>query len=369
MMNSQERGGSTVSVNIELVQSTQAWNALRDQWDNLLADSVSPSIFLSFDYLSTAYKFFHSVDSEPFILIVKNADGTLIGIMPFRRSTRRYWGFSQAVLEYLVTWEIDKPYVIVRDGWDETVWAGLFEFLDENPGEWDLLELTEMSDALAGARVVEQLFRSQKYRYHLSKGPDGPCVDLTQSWEQFLEKHKKYRTALNRLAQLEPDYRVRAYNCPDNIEKGLAHYLALERLSWKHGRVGVVKNNQHTEFYRSIVPALADKGRCSIHVLLSGEGREIAGIISYSFEKTLYVHHTVYDPEFSSYSPGKLLMGLVLKEHMGNQGLVTADLLCGFADYYKPWAARIIATSNVKVLRLSPVSRLQLAGQWIKGII
>jgi hypothetical protein len=196
----------------------------------------------------------------------------------------------------------------VRDGWDETVWAGLFDFLNGNPGELNLLESTELSDALAGATVVVQLLRSQKYRCRLPKGPDGPCVDLSRSRE--------------------------------------------------HARVGAVKNNQHTEFYRSAVPALADKGRCSIHVLLSGEGREIAAIICYSFEQTLYVHHTVYDPEFSSYSPGKLLTGLV-----------TADLLCGFADYYKPWAARIIATINVEVLRLSPVSRLQLPEQWIKGKI
>jgi hypothetical protein len=193
------------------------------------------------------------VNSEPYILTVKNTDGTLIGIMPFCRSTRRYCGFSQAVLEYLVTWEIDKPYVIVRGRWDETLWTGLYDFLEGNPGECDLLELTEIADALAGATVVEQLFRSQNYRCHLPKGPDGPCVDLTQSWKRFLEKYKQYRAALNRLAQLGPHYRVRAYNCPDT-----------------------------------------------------------------------------------------------------------------FADYYKHWAARIIATSNVEVLRLSPVSRLQLAGQWVR---
>jgi hypothetical protein len=253
VLNYQERGGSTVSVNIELVQPTEAWNALRDQWDTLLADSVSSSIFLSFDYLSTVYKFFHAVNFEPYILTVKNTDGTLIGIMPFRRSTRRYWGVSQAVLEYLVTWEINKPYVIVRGRWDETLWTGLYDFLEGNPGEWDLLELTEIADALAGATVVEQLFRSQNYRCHLPTGPDGPCVDLTQSWEWFLEKHKKYRAALNRLVLLGSHYRVHAYNCPDTS-----------------------------------------------------------------------------------------------------------------ANYYKPWAARIIATSNVEVLRLSPVSRLRLAGQWVR---
>jgi len=355
-----------IRMNVKLVQSRQGWDDLREQWDMLLAESVFPSIFLSFDYLAKAYAVFHAGNSEPFILTLKNDEGVLLGIAPFRRSFRRQGGVSQAVLEYLVTWEIDKPYVIARNGWEIAIWQAIFSFLDANPAEWDILELVEMPDFLQGTSAVQQLFQAPGYRCRVSAGPDGPCIDLTQTWDQFLGDHKKYRMALNRLNRLCPDWEVDTYNKRSAIGEGLERYIALERLSWKHGKVGLERNSLHLEFYREVIPALAQKGCAAIYILVNGEGRQMAGIICFSFEQTLYAFHTAYDPVFSQYSPGKLLMGLVLKEYMGNKTLKSADLLCGFADYYKPWAVRIITTTNLQVFRMSPRMRVVLAGQWLK---
>ena len=61
-----------IRMNVKLVQSRQGWDDLREQWDMLLAESVFPSIFLSFDYLAKAYGVFHAGNSEPFILTLKN---------------------------------------------------------------------------------------------------------------------------------------------------------------------------------------------------------------------------------------------------------------------------------------------------------
>ncbi|MCZ6504077.1 MAG: hypothetical protein O6945_16385 [Gammaproteobacteria bacterium] len=195
-------------MNTELVQSEQGWQALRDEWDTLLAESVFPSVFLSFDYLVRAFAVFHAGHSEPFILTVRDSGGVLIGIVPFRRTMSPHWGGSHAVLEYLVTWETDKPYVIAgREGVD-TVWGAIFSFLDANPIEWDLLQLIEMPDCLSGAASIKKLFGVPGYQYRTTVGPDGPIVDLTQSWEEFLGQHKKYRKALNRLNQLNSDYKV-----------------------------------------------------------------------------------------------------------------------------------------------------------------
>jgi CelD/BcsL family acetyltransferase involved in cellulose biosynthesis len=353
-------------MNVELVQSGRAWSHLREQWDILLEKSVFPSIFLSFDYLHSAYTAFHAGHSEPFILTLKNDEGLLLGIAPFRRSVRRQGVTDLAVLEYLVTWEVDKPYIIAVNGWEDAVWQAVFSFLYANSAEWDLLELIEMPDSLRGASAVEQLFQSPDYRCLASAGPEGPCIDLTQTWEQFLKHHKKYRMALNRLNRLCPGYQVVTFDNQSNIEEGLERHIALERFSWKHGKVGLERNSLHIEFYQEIIPILAQKGRASIHILLSGEGRPMAGIICCSFEQTLYALQTVYDPDFSQFSPGKLLLGLVLKDYMGQATFKSADLLCGFADYYRPWASRIITTTNFQIFRLSPRIRLLLAGQWFK---
>ena len=355
-------------MNVELLQSEEAWHGLRDQWDTLLQESVFPTVFISFDYLAKAFELFHSESAEPFILVVRDPEGLLIGIAPFRRSTHRRWGINQAVLEYLVTWEVDKPYILAKDGWEEKIWGAVFTYLDDNPGKWDQLELVEMPDHLVGAAKVKQLFHAPAYRCTTEEGPSGPYIDLTQTWEQFLEAHRKYRKAYKQLKNFRPGHEVVTYNDSATIAEGIAHYTAIERLSWKIGKTGLQRSPRHFEFYQHIASVLAAKKRASIHVLMNSESRPMAAILCWISADTLFVHHTTYDPELADYSPGKVLMGLVLKEYRGARIVKTADLMCGFAQYYEPWAERLVTTTHVSIYRLSPGMCFLLAGRWLKGL-
>ena len=51
-------GAGDTPLTTELLKSEQDWQALRHEWDGLLAGSVSPSVFMSFDYLHTAFRIF-----------------------------------------------------------------------------------------------------------------------------------------------------------------------------------------------------------------------------------------------------------------------------------------------------------------------
>lgn len=356
-------------MNVTLLQSEDEWHALRDQWDTLHEESVFPSIFTSFDYLSKAFELFHSGSAEPFILTIRNIDGVLIGIAPFRRSTHRRWGIKQAVLEYLVTWEVDKPYILAKDGWENEVWDAIFAYLDKNPAQWDQLELVEMPDHLVGAARVKQLFHAPAYQCRTAAGPDGPYIDLAQSWEQFLQAHRNYRKAYRQLKNLGAGYEVVTYNDSATIAEGFTHYTAIERLSWKSGKTGLQRSQRHFEFYQHLAFVLAAKKRAAIHVLMNGEGCPVAAILCWMSRDTLFAHHTTYDPALSAYSPGKVLMGLVLKEYRGDKILKKADLMCGFAQYYEPWAERLVTTTHASIYRLSPSMCCLLAGRWLKGLL
>ena len=355
-------------MNVELLQSVDEWHAMRDQWDTLHKESVFPSVFTCFDYLAKAFELFHAETAEPFILVIRDLEGLLIGIAPFRRSIHRRWGINQAVLEYLVTWEMDKPYILARAGCEDKVWGAIFAYLDENPAKWDQLELVEMPDHLVGAARVKQLFHAPAYHCRTAAGPSGPYIDLTQPWEQFLKGHKKFRSAHKQLQKLRPSYEVVTYNDSATVLEGVAHYAAIERLSWKNGKTGLQRSPQHFEFYQHVASVLAAKSRASVHVLMNSEGRSVAAILCWMSADTLFVHHTTYDPELSGYSPGKVLMGLVLKEYRGDRTLKTADLMCGFAQYYQPWADRLVTTTQVSIYRLSPRMCFLLAGRWFKGL-
>ena len=92
----------------------------------------------------------------------------------------------------------------------------------------------------------------------------------------------------------------------------------------------------------------------------------MAGIISWEFMNTVYIHHVVYNEKFAPLSPGTMFMGLVIKEYMHAGTFKSADLMCGFTHYYKPWAYKIVSTSGIQVYRLSAKIGLFLALRWLK---
>lgn len=352
-------------MSIELIESETGWAALCGEWDELVANSTFPSVFLTFDYLFTAFRTFHAAHSQLFLIVLRSCDNELIGIAPFRRSKRQYRGFTLVVVEYVATWEIDKPYIIARNGLEDHCWGEIFKVLDSNSAKWDVLELIELPDCLGGVKKLPILFRAPYYRCVVTQGPDCPYIDLTMSWDEFLSRHRAFKKTLKRLSKLPSGYHIFTYDAPDTIACGIDRYMKLEELSWKNGIQGLRKNRWHLEFYRAVLHALALKRRVAIRVLTTGDDL-IAAIICCELKDTVYIHQTVYNQNYAQLSPGTMFMGLVIREYMKAGTFKTADLLCGFAHYYKPWACRIVGTSGVQVYRLSAKMCLFLGLRWLK---
>lgn len=341
-----------------LLGSFEDWVSLRDEWNELVADSVSPSIFLTFEYLSIAWRTFHSQTSELFLITIRNTEGGLVGIAPFRSSIRKHGGFSLKVIEYVTTWETDKLYIIAKQGLEDSCWEEIFSFFQSNPKKWDLIQLVELPNHLAGINKIRRLFCSPSYRCNVAEGPSGPCIDLTVTWDEFCRRHKKFRTKLNRLKKLPDGYEIITYDDPKTIAVGIDRYIEIESLSWKKGQHGLRKNDAHLAFYKEMIPALAQKGRVVIRILVTGD-KLVAGDISYTFNDTVYFQHTAYNEEFANYSPGAMLTGLAIKEYL-DKAYKLGDCLCGFAAHINPWSSSTIETSNVEIVRLSFRMRLFL---------
>ena len=206
---------------VQLINTTEAWLGLRDDWDELVAGNSFPSVFMTFDYLWTAFGTFHQHDSELFLVAIHDARGELIGIAPFRRTRHRQQGFTLRVLEYVTTWEVDKPYPIFKVGCEEHCWNEIHGFLERHRSEWDALELMEVPVDLPATATLRQLFCAPAYQVVTQPGPAGPIIDLTQTWAQFLSAHPKYARALRRLGGVGSGYRLRVYDSADTIEAGI----------------------------------------------------------------------------------------------------------------------------------------------------
>jgi CelD/BcsL family acetyltransferase involved in cellulose biosynthesis len=346
---------------IDLIADEDALLKLESEWESLLTDSAHPSIFMSFDYQYAGWKAFHRGDSEPFVLVARDPAGAVIGIVPFRRSRDDGW-VRWRRLDYLGSFEIDRPAPLIRLGYEVEFWLALQEFLAAAGGAWDLLRLPEMPRELLGpARAA---FASKGQSFTTSPGSSGIGIDLRASWAEFIAGHRKLRKHVRSVERKVPDLDVRLYGDPLRVLEGFELYTQVESRSWKVGKVGVAKDARHAAFYRDLVQRLAERKRVAIRILTAG-GRPVAGEITYTLGRRVFFHHGTYDQADADWSPGIFLTCRLFNDYMG-AGFDTGDFLCGFAEYMRPWCTLEWHTENVTITRDSMLMRMSQLVQKVK---
>lgn len=339
---------------VESINSWEGWMALETQWNELVVSSSFPSIYSSFDFLTLAWKHYHSNKSCPLILLIKDQKtDALIGIAPFRIQSFTWFGISLQACEYLVTNDVDKPYIIPLAGHDDRCWLAVGQFMSENSSVWDIFELMEIRDGLATTKVLQSCFKLPKFHHKSEEDGTGPLIDLTQSWDEFYQGHKKFRKKLRTLEKKLPDgFSFEYINDEARVEASLERYIELEGRSWKRGKIGVSKDEKHLAFYRDLIPTLAGKNQIHFGFLSSGQAT-ISGEMAYSFNDQVYFCHGTFDQDFSEFSPGKVSTGLLIGELTGKQ-FIQGDFLCGFAGYMSPWSSSHLETNSLFVYRITP---------------
>lgn len=354
-----------VSLDIEVVRSLSGLGPLAKKWDALAIRSVHPSIFLSFDYMITAWKDFHQQDSDPFVLLIKDKDGSLVGIAPFRIARSNYAHLPIRRIDYLVTWEIDKPYIIVEPGYERDCWRAIIDYLRNEFRNWDILAIKELSDHLEGSDFLATELDRVGLHFTKTKGPEGPVINLDQAWDDFRVKHRSIKKGLSRLRKLPEPFRIATYDRPENILDGLAKFVAIERMSWKAHKVGIAKDAVHLKFYRDVAVKLAAKGHMAIQVMSSG-GNLLAGEVTYSFGPVVFFSHSAYNQEYARLSVGRVLSAFVIKDYFVRPESL-GDFMCGYAGYCVPWSDGLRTTWDITVYNNHLSSRMALGMHKLAG--
>ena len=346
---------------IDLITREDALVKLESEWESLLTDAAHPSIFMSFDYQYAGWKAFHRDDSEPFVVAVRDAAGAVIGIAPFRRSRDDGW-VRWRRLDYLGSFEIDRPAPLIRLGYEVEFWRAVQGFLADAGGSWDVVRLPEMPRGLVGH--AREAFASSRQSFTTSPGSSAIGIDLRPSWSDFIAGHRNLRKYVRSVERKVPDLDVRLYDDPFRVLEGFELYTQVESRSWKAGKVGVAKDARHVAFYRDLVQRLAERKRVAVRILTAG-GQPVAGDITYTLGRRVFFHHATYDQARADWSPGNFLTCRLFNDYMG-AGFDTGDFLCGFAEYMRPWCGLEWHTENVTITRDSMLMRMSRVVQKVK---
>ena len=332
-------------------ESVSAVKRLEAPWRGLHADCTYPSLYNDFDFFISSTIAFSEPNISLYVLAASDGPD-VVAIFPFQLSLLRRNGTTLRLLEYAAQWEIDKPYPLIRTGYEDLAWAALALFLRKHRKRWDRFDLMEVRDALPATTLLPRLLRKPVYWIRVRADRQTPLVSLNRPWEDRWRAHQKMRKKVARIQNTFGErMRFQVFQDADAWESCLATYMDLEARGWKAGRVGIGKNLQTVAFYREFFPRIAASGALRFGFLFVDD-EVIAAEVAYINQRTVYFAHGTYDERYAKYSPGMVSRSLFLRYFHGSQ-YDEGDYLAGYTGYLLPWADRIVPSYKVTVFRIS----------------
>jgi hypothetical protein len=302
---------------------------LQEPWNELLSRSHAPKIFFSWEWFHLWLKhFWHGEDFHS--LLAKDGLGGLVGIVPLIVNQNPD-GVAAQFIGDPNTW--DYRDMIIDQTLIEPVLVFLLSYLKEKVKGDGNIELSGLSEHSLTKRCIVKPAENLGFQVQLLPEDTCPILSLPATWEAYLrllkkkDKHELERKTrkINREAQVAL-YKVKD---TDKIRKEMEDFFTLHRAS-RQEKAGFM-DDEMVSYFLSIADLFIQQGRLNLS-FLTANGKKIAVILGFEYLDTLYVYNSGYEPHYSSWSPGIVLMGMILQDCI-QRGIKIVDFLRGNEPY------------------------------------
>lgn len=369
-MNPSATISSPDGLSTEVYAHESVFETLGEEWRAACSGMQRPSIFITPEYLETAWKHLREADDQPWVMAVRDA-GQLVGLLPLVRSKRKAHGLTGYELRHMGMWEGDRPGLLTTVAPDR-VWPALFEALRRLRGQWQWLDLRELDEDAWPLRHAGQL--GPMMRTSIENDTQAAFLTLDGGWDDYLaarstRTRKGFLKIQRQLAQDHPGSDVQVIEEPSALVQAFDRYVEIERRSWKvSAGVGLWSDARQLNFYRELLPLLARDGRAAVW-LLRIDGTDAAGLVRFSQGEIVYERLCTYDPDFGQYSPGVLLLREATRRAFGSNYRESDSL--GMAQPLEQrralasWYDGMRQTHRLSVTNLATPMALWLAGHYV----
>jgi len=326
------------SLQVDIVTSGECFSTLQTEWNDLLDRSTSSSVFLRWEWLYSWWEHF-SVDHRLFLVLVRNGQGLLLGIGPFcvvnnapglPRKALTFLGRTPASSEYLD--------IIVDKEYEDEVGTVLCEALLKGKPDWSVLHLESLlPNALIGCRL-KATQPAEGYSFDQSFLYESPYLTLPTDEGQLLEQIRPtLRTTIRRKSKkLDKQHGQIDFASTEQVPERMTGLFALHQKCWtQRGQSGNFRNLPVQEFHHSVAQRFCRSGLLRL-ATLTVAGVPAAHLYGFRFKERFYYYQSGYDPDFTTLSPGTLLMWGCLRQAIAD-GVETFDFLRGSEKYKALW--------------------------------
>ncbi len=332
---------------VGLVTEDEALSALESEWDDLLAASPAPSVFLAWSWVTSWRETMGRRDRLLVATARHPGDGRLIGVAPFVITRRRLRGLLPYRALAFIGQGVAAPdhldLMVHRDhlvGVAPALWERV-----RRAGGWDTADLNGVRPGSLVADLAAATATTVR-------AIPCPVLDLPATWEEYESGlGRNLRQNLRRYARkLERDsglaVGIRAVTAPADTHEAIGTLVDLhQRVRSMRGEDGAFADPAMVRFHRLLAGRLATEDRLRFYQLEVG-GKPIAAIYCIRYGDVVSFYQTGYDPAFARYGPGRHVMAGAIRASI-EEGARTFDFLRGDEPYKAAWGA--VAVHDLKI--------------------
>ncbi len=330
-------------INIASVQEIE--NA-RNRWDYLVQSMALPSVFLTWDWITTWRTHFGNNYKVLILFIYDEKD--LVAILPLAQRTMKYDNsfFNLNILTICGGLELYPDHLDIihsKDSDIQLIIERLFIFLAQRLTAWDLIYFPYLAEK--GALSSYLLSHEMKGCRRSITNTIAPFIVNEHGFNYFLQqfkRKKRYNLKRERRKLLqEPDVRIKTIDGKtDDVEldAGLDELFKLHELrAQKRGILSTFTGREIHAFHRDIIQRFFENGWLRLHFLEKNH-YPFAVAYGFVFAGRYSYYQSGMNPEWEHFSPGKVLISEIIKNEF-DKGISEFDFLGGENKYKTFWTA------------------------------
>jgi CelD/BcsL family acetyltransferase involved in cellulose biosynthesis len=325
---------------VETIDDLARFEALRSEWNALLASSVSNGLFLTWEWLFTWWK--HLSRGRRLQLVLVRRAGELVAAAPL---ALRPWRLRQLTpytgLEFAAMGPVGSDYldILVHRDAQTPALAALARYLAQRKL---VLELARVERTTSQALGLALALKQHGWSATGTTTDTCPIIRLTgHSWDSYLaslgQEHRyNFRRRLKNLGK-HGHVSFEPVQTEAQRQTGIALLVSLHRLRWdERGGSGALHTDDLVGFHVAFSRLAFERGWLRLYVLrLNGE--PAAAWYGFHYGGVFYFYQSGFDPRFAKLSVGLVIMGLAIKSAI-EDGAGIYDFLLGDERYKFLWA-------------------------------
>jgi CelD/BcsL family acetyltransferase involved in cellulose biosynthesis len=331
-------------LNLSIIDNRDDFYSLSKEWNNLLGNSNSDTIFLRWEWLYNWWLVYGEGIHQLFIVIVRDSN-RLLGIAPlylhkkFLFNTLSFLGVNVVCSDYL-------DFILLRD-YEEDVLRTITSFFQKHKNIWDVLKLNDIPSESNNLRLIKSNLINN--RIMIKTKNICPYIDLSADWETVFKSYSSnLKNIIKKKLHKYEDLSFISVSNEKDVDDLFPEFLRLNHLRFEQKKMkSPFSDERFLRFHRNILKELCKHG-IIIFYFLKVKDELIAGIYLFHYDNKYYYYQSGFNPAWKNYSPGTLLFHHCIKDAHKKQ-IREFDFLRGEEEYKKLWtnAKRVNETVDI----------------------